>query len=331
MRKSAFVVLLTLLALMGFARAEVFTGVTSAASEIKICAEADGVIDAVCAEAGFMIEVGDVLMRYRTEKAFASQDGSVAAIHFTDGNRCNGTVLEIMPMEKYRIYCTTDKAYQSADSTLVHNGERVYIRCTKNGTHRGIGVITNIDGNEYGVLTVGGEFHVGETVYLYRDADFSAKQRVGIGTVVENDTEKYDADGTVVRMHVAEGEEIERGQLLYETLSDPQTDLIAGVSGIVSGVRVTNGEKVQKGQIVASIVPRENIRVEIRVSESALGGLGKGTRVEMCFNADPEERTVMGKVTEIFAVDDDGLYRIAIAPDATDGLKLGMTARVWTD
>ncbi|MBQ0092018.1 MAG: HlyD family efflux transporter periplasmic adaptor subunit [Clostridiales bacterium] len=331
MRKSIIAVLLALSALLGFACAEVYSGVTAAASEIGICAEADGVLERVWAEAGDTVDAGGVLAEYRTEKVFASQDGTVAAIHYAEGDHCCGSVLEIMPVERYRIYCTAENAYQSAESTLLHSGERVYIKCTVNGTHRGVGTVTNIDGSEYGVLTVGGDFHVGETVYLYRDAEFSAKQRVGIGTVVENDTEKYAADGTLVKLCVEEGEEIERGQLLYETVSGSETDVRTDISGIVSSVNVSSGDTVQKGQIIASVMPENEICVEISVGETEVAKFRKGMRAEITFAADRDETLSYGTVSGVAQTDEDGLYRIMIIPDSGDGLRLGMTANVWIE
>lgn len=330
MRRRRIAALIALLALQSVACAEVYAGVTTAFSEVVICAEADGVLESVCMEAGEEIRSGEVIAEYRTQKAFASQDGSVAVIHDHAGDPCGETVLEILPMEKYTVYCTVDNAYSDTETMLVHSGERLYIKCTANGTHRGIGVVTNIDGEEYGVLTVGGEFHVGETVYLYRDAEFSAKQRVGIGTVIESATEKYAADGTVVGMYVAEGEEVERGQLLFETVSGKSAEIRADVSGIVSGVNVTGGEAVQKGQALASVVPRENIRVAVDVDESALTEFRRDARVGMILNADREETLSYGTVQSISGMEDQGLYRIMIVPDETDGLKLGMTVKVQT-
>ena len=145
MGRKIIAAMLALLALSGFACAEVYTGVTAAFSEVKICAEADGVLENVCAEAGSMVEAGAALAEYRTGKIFAAQDGTVAAVHAAEGDRCAGTVLEILPTEKYRIYCTAASAHQSPESTLVHSGETVYIKCTMNGTHRGVGVIAGID------------------------------------------------------------------------------------------------------------------------------------------------------------------------------------------
>jgi hypothetical protein len=48
------------------------------------------------------------------------------------------------------------------------------------------------------VTTTGGEFYVGETVYLYRDASFTYSDRIGRHPHLLGQTQ-YDADGTVSR------------------------------------------------------------------------------------------------------------------------------------
>lgn len=328
MKKKMLALAFLLLAFMGIARAEVYVGVTAEISEIPVCADADGLLAAVFKTVGSEVEAGELLAEYQTDRVFAAQDGTVAIVHASEGERVSGMALEIMPAEKYKIYCSAKNAYPSPECMLVHNGERVYVQCTVNGTHRGIGVIAGVDGQEYSVLTVGGEFLVGETVYLYRDEAFSIKQRVGIGTVVQNETEKYAAEGTIIGMFVRAGEEVERGQLMYETVSGAETGVRSGVSGIIKSVAAA-GETVRNGQVVATVVPREKIGVEILVSERAAADFEVDSRVSMTYSADRSETVRYGTVIAVSDTEDPGVYRVQIAPDETDGLMLGMTANVW--
>ena len=310
--------------------AEAYTGVTTAGEEIPVCAEADGVLAHILARTGEAVEAGDILAEYRTEKVFAAQDGTVAAIHAAEGDRVSGTALEIMPMEKFRIYCTAKSSYPSPECMLIHNGERVYIQCSINATHRGIGIATGVDGTEFSVLTIGGEFQVGETVYLYRDAECTIKQRLGIGTVVENDTEKYAADGAIIRLYVRKGDEVERGQLLYETLPCTETAVRANASGIVTHLYAEAGEAVRAGQAIASVAPREGVRVELLADERAAADFPIGARAAMTYAADPSETVRCGTVTEISDTDQAGVYRVRITPDEAIALPLGMTVRIWS-
>lgn len=311
------------------ALAEVYEGTVAPAAEIQVSAASDGVLETLETEIGSTVSEGDVLGNLRTTRVFASQDGTVTNIQYHDGEEADGAVLEIYPVEQYQIYCTVINAYQSAESTLVHSGERVYIKCTADGTHRGVGIITQIDGDEYRVLAVGGELYVGETVYLYRDEDFSTKQRVGIGTVVTNDTEIYDAEGTIVRLHVEEGEYVERGELLYE-IAGGETEILAPKSGIVVSLNAQQGDRIEEGQAILTLAPEGQLCIEIHVDETSAAQIAEGDTAEITCPSDPQEKIRTGIVSEIFRVAGENGYRVKILPDNPAELKLGMTAEVRT-
>lgn len=331
MRRALLCSLLAALLLTGCALAEIYEGVTVAARVETAEAETGGVLDVLEVRQGERVEAGQSIGSIRTTRVFASQDGTVARISVGEGEEAQGTILEIAPVERYQIYCTVSEAYDSAENTLVHCGEEVYIKCTENGTHRGVGVITAIDGEEFHVMTVGGELYVGETVYLYRDTDFSKKQRVGIGTVLGSDTQSYEGSGTVVKLHVEEGEYVERGELLYELAEDQNCAVLAPLSGIVTEVYASSGERVEAGQSIASIVSPEDIRVEIYVDEASAARLEDGEAVELVFDADESETPVQGTVTRISRIAEDGLYTVQIRPEAQTELLLGMRVSVYTE
>ena len=311
------------------ALAEVYEGTVAAASEIQVAAASGGVLETLNAEAGSTVSEGDVLGVLRTTRVFASQDGTVVSIKYHEGEEADGTVMEIYPVERYQIYCTVDKAYQSAESTLVHSGEQVYIKCTSNGTHRGVGIITQIDGSEYRVLAIGGELYVGETVYLYRDEEFSAKQRVGIGTVVTNDAEVYEAEGKITRIHVEAGEYVERGELLYE-IAGGDTEILSPKGGIVAETAVRQGDRIEAEQTVLTLVPDGQLCIEIYVDEASAGLPAEGDTVEITYPSDVQERIWTGVVEEVSRIAEESSYRVKILPESTEGLKLGMTAEVRT-
>lgn len=239
--KKATIFLLALLVcgLPALAESGVYAGEVVAAQEVNVLAPADGTIESYAVQAGERIAAGDLVATYETEKVYATGDGTVAAVWAKEGEEIDGTLVEVEPIGKYTIYCSVDGGYAAEDNYFVHAGETVYIKCTEDGTHRGTGTVTSVDGEEYMVTTTGGEFYVGETVYLYRDADFTYSQKIGIGTLIYSDNTVYEADGTVIRLHVQAGDRIERGQLLYETLGWAQTEVTASVSGIVASVSGT--------------------------------------------------------------------------------------------
>ena len=315
------ILLAALFSFSSVALAEYYEGKTAALSTVTVCAEADGAAESVLALEGQRVAAGEALLRLRSERTFASQDGTVSLVNAGVGDSVDGTVVEIMPTERYTVYCTVDKAYQSAASTLVHSGETVYIKCTKDGSHRAVGVVTQIDGAEYRVLTLGGELYLGETVYLYRDADFTADQRVGIGTVVVSDTQTYEASGTLTRLLVAPGDEVERGQLLFEVGGG---EIVAPVGGIVTALSCSAGDAIGKNQAVAELVPDGEIGVEIQVDEADAARIAVGDAALLTLAGQEDEDAFGGTVVEISAIAQSDGYTVRIRPETDMPLPLGM-------
>lgn len=263
------------------------------------------------------------------QKLFADRDGSVARIQLSG----DGAVVELEPVEKYTVYCTVDGAYQSAASTLVHAGEEVYLRCTVNGTHRALGTITQMDGDEYRVEVTGGELYVGETVYLYRDADFTASQRVGVGTVVQSDVERYEVQSSCVELHVSEGESVQRGELLLSYTSGDSPQAVAPVSGVLAEALVTAGTRVEQGQTICTIAPDEALQAEVLVPEADIGSFAPGARVTLALATSAEESLLTGEVASVSCIAEDGMYAVRITPTDTAGvqqMRIGMSVFVRT-
>ena len=317
--------LLLALLLPAAALAEVYEGTTAAMGTVTVRSEAAGKVESLGATAGQRVAAGDTLMTLASEKAFATQDGTVSLVEADAGDDVDGNLMEIMPVERYQIHCTVSKAYQSATSTLIHSGETVYVRCTSDGTHRAIGVITLVDGEEYRVLTLGGALYIGETVYLYRDADFTLEQRVGIGTVVSNDTEVIKASGTLTRLCVQAGDAVERGQLLYE-LNGGSVE--APVSGIVTAVNAQVGDSVSEDQAAFEIVPDGMVCVEIQVEETEAAAIRAGGRAELTPALGDGAIVIGGTVTDVSRVAADGAYTVRVLPDEGYALPLGMSVTV---
>ncbi len=322
MLKRWICLLAALLGLATPALAEVWAGTTVALETVPVLAEEAGTAAAVDAVVGQRVEAGDALVELKADRAFASQDGTVSLVEAQAGETANGAVLEIAPVERYTVHCTVDKAWQSAASTLVHAGETLYMKCTADGTHRAVGIVSQIDGSEYRVLTLGGELYVGETVYLYRDADFTASERVGIGTVVVSDTERYEASGTLTRLCVEAGDAVERGQLLYEVGGGT---IASTEAGILADISCQPGDPVSKGQIVATLVPEDAVGVEIAVDEAAVNRIAVGDSAQLILAGREDEAAVPGTVVEIRDSGEAGTYAVILRYASPEALPLGMS------
>ena len=309
------------------ALAEVFTGSTVARNPQSITADAGGIIEELLVQPGSAVKQGEPIARLRTTKVFASQNGTVARIHASEGKETEGTILEIAPVSRYTIHCTSDGAYDSISTNLVHCGESLYLYCTKNGTHQGRGLVYSIDGETYMVEATAGEFYVGETVYLYRDQDYSKKQRVGIGTVVSAATEAYKSEGRIAAIHVTEGEYVEKGELLYEVIDGETTEIVAPADGIITSCEAENGANVASGQSVAALAAYVDICIAVQVEESLIEQLSPGNPASVCYLSDVQERQIPGMVIEISTLAQDGYYTAYVAPSEPPA-QLGLSAEV---
>lgn len=328
MMKRILTVALALALLGGGALAEVYAGSTVAGSTLAVSAPDGGTLTEVLAQPGARVEAGQALAELRTRKVYAAEDGTVARILAREGAQVDGAVLELAPVSRYTIHCTVDGAASSAESTFVHAGEALYLRCTANGTHRGTGVVTQIDGETYLVAATGGELYVGETVRLYRDADFTSSQRVGIGTVVAADPQSYEAQGYLLRLHVAEGEFVERGELLYECAESAQTELTAPAAGIVTEA-AASGDALQAGQAALTLAPLDAIQVEFLVDEEAAAALAPDDSVALIRADDPREAERRGAILSVSGAAEGGLYAVRVqAEEPLD--RLGLTVYVRT-
>lgn len=312
------------------ALAEVYTGTTVARSTIAITVDAGGILDELYVQPGSIVQEGEVIARLRTTKVFATQNGTVARIFTKEGKETEGMVLEIAPVSRYTIHCTSDGAYDSISSNLIHCGETLYMKCTSNGTHQGRGRVYSIDNETYMVEATAGEFYVGETVYIYRDPDYAYKKLVGIGTVVSSATEAYESEGKITAIHVSEGEYVEKGELLYEVIDGEGTEIVAPADGVVTACEAEAGASIEDDQTVASMVSCADICIAVSLTDDQIIQVSVGDSAALTYSCYEEERLIPGIVTAISGTKQDESYTAYISAEDMP-VHLGMSVEVRID
>ena len=191
---------------------------------IQINATYGGKVSDVLSLTGDHVDEGDAIAVLSGTKVYALQDGT-AHLFAAVGDSAEaaaevyGAVAYIEPANSYGLTGSTKNVYEGEENKIIHPGETVYIRSISNAAHRGEGYVTSISGTSYGVQITQGAFTSGETVYLYRNADFLASSRIGSGSISRKDPVAYTAEGIVSRIYFAEGEYVKKGDALFETLS----------------------------------------------------------------------------------------------------------------
>lgn len=292
--KRVAAILFALMLAAGAAQAETLSlsGTVEAGVTIPVYAPIGGTVESVNVETGMHVAAGDTLISYRTEKTYASEDGTVAGIFAAAGDDAEtvttkyGADLYIEGTTLYSISGSTSRAYSSVETTFVHTGETVYILCRTDSNRFGTGIITAVDGTSYTVFVTEGNFITGDSVSLFRDEAHTDKQRIGRGTIARVNPTAVTATGAVVSVAVKDGDQVKRGDLLLETLSGTfdgyemtGTEVTAAEEGVITSVSAEAGTAVSKGDVIARIAPVSGMRVEAAVTADDRKALKAGDPV----------------------------------------------------
>lgn len=144
-------VLLALAMLCPAALAEVsFEGSVIAGETAAVGAPFGGLVESVALRVGDSVALGDPVATLATTKVYAPEDGTVGGVFAREGDDTEGIVsryggvVYIEPTNCYVVSATTEKAYNSSATKYVHIGEKVYLSCTKDGSHTGTAVVTSV-------------------------------------------------------------------------------------------------------------------------------------------------------------------------------------------
>ena len=332
-----------------------FTGTVAAGKTLEIYAPIGGTVESVAVEPGQAVQADDVIATLATEKVYATESGVVTGLFGQPGDSAEtisqryGAVLYIEGESVYTIAASTDNAYNKTENKFVHVGEAVYLSCYSDGAHTGTGVITAIEGTDYTVEVRSGEFLVGETVNVFRSESATSANRIGRGTLTRTNPTAVTAEGSIVSFAVADGDAVQRGDLLFETLSGSfdglymsGSDICAESDGVVARVNLEQGAKLEKGSVAAVLYPEGAMRVEAQLEEANLSAVsvGEAVSVELIWNQD-DEVNYPGKISMISAVatetgeanaDSDGAVTYTVYVDFTpdENTRYGMSAVVTT-
>lgn len=327
-----------------------FEGKVTGGDAVSVLAPFGGIVEEMAVRAGDRIEQGDLIAKLATTREFAPVEGTVAGVFGQPGDNTEsvseryGAVLFIEPLHKYTVSADTSKAYNSNQNRVIHTGEVVYLTCTSDGTHKGTGLVTKVEGSSYTIEVTSGEFYLEESVTVYRQADYDAKSRIGRGTVSNTAAVAVKGTGSILKMHVQSGDKVERGQLLFESVSGtldglyaPGNEIRSEAAGIVASVDSAMGASVEKGGKLITYYPSDSMRIEIAVTEADLAYVTPGMKVGIEFNWNLNqtqliEGTVEGISFSIADAEAEGppQYTAYIDFEPDETVRLGMTVLVYT-
>lgn len=288
MKKTASLgALLLALALPLAAQAEtVFAGEVTAETAQVIAAPYGGLVEDVRVRVGDSVKIGDPIATVETAKTYASTDGTVSGVFAHEGDSADGVktqygaLVYIEPINRFTLACSTEKGYNSSENRYIHIGETVFLKCTKDGSHQGRGVVTGLDEKDDSKFTVevtGGEFYMGETVDIYRSGDYANASRIGRGHGRPNADRRRQRGGQRAQDAREGGRHGGARRALFETvrgtldgLYAPEKQVVSDVAGVIATVDAGNGATVEKDAKIATIYPNNAMQIKMVISEADL-------------------------------------------------------------
>ena len=293
-----------------------FEGTVAASETYEVYAAIGGTVGSVEAEVGQNVAAGSVLATLETTKVYATEAGTITGLFGRPGDSADtiaqkyGAVMYIEGESVYSITASTEKAYDATENKFVHVGEEVYLSCYSDGNHTGTGVITEIQGTDFTVKVLSGEFLIGETVSVYRGSKAKSANRIGRGELTRTNPTAVTGSGSIVSYAVSNGDTVERGDLLFETLSGEfdglymsGNQILAEVDGTIAQMNLSQGGKVEKDGVAAVLYPAGAMRIEAQIEEANLSAIAVGdpVSIELLWNQD-EEVTYDGVISMISGI-----------------------------
>lgn len=335
-----------------------FNGTVISRETVAVSAPFGGLIEKIALRKGDPIHVGDPVATIKTTKVYAEMDGVVSGIFAREGDDTEGItaryggVMYLEPINRYVVSATTEKAFNSSETKYVHIGEKVYLSCTKDGTHVGTAVVTSVSdvdesGNTpYKLEVTGGDFYMGESVGIYRDPNHSSGSRIGRGTIQQNAAIPVKGAGSVLKLHVQVGDHVERGEVLFETVEGVLDGLYAvdntvpsPLDGIVASVEAVQGSAVEKGGKLITVYPSDAMQIEMKVSELDLNEIHEGDKVSIEFEWDADGALLLDGVVSAIsrvgaekaegAAGGDAQYSAYVDFTPVDSVRLDMSVIVY--
>ena len=298
------------------------------------------------AEAGDLLKAGEELLVIDTVRIYAPCDGVIAGLRAEEGDRLSvvqafyGAAMYVEPASVYMISASTTNAYDSNANRMIHVGEKVYLTSVNNYSRTGEGIVTSVTGENYTVEVLESNLRLNETCRVSREEDNDEeKGRIGQGKTQRNNPIAIQAEGSVLKLHVQEGDEVRKGDLLMEVAPDmlegkTESVIAAEKDWVVLAVSAAEGGAVQKGQPVAQVFEEGTLRAVVQAEEEDLKALAEGDKVTVTLDIDPEKYTYEGVIEKISYVPVEtamGLtYEVTVAFENDGFVRMGMSVTVET-
>ncbi|MBR5288735.1 MAG: HlyD family efflux transporter periplasmic adaptor subunit [Clostridia bacterium] len=315
-------------------------GTIQPGKRLLLTAPYSGMADSLNVSQGDVLAAGDALVAISTQKVYADFDGTVTGVFAQAGDNAasvTGRYGALLYMEREALYtaqCTTSGAAADNENKIIHAGETVYVRSSADSKRDGVARVTGVSGKSYTleVLLEDG-LKIGDTVKVYRDDGFDTDSCIGTGKLNRIDPVAVTADGSVLCVHVKNGQTVSRGDVLLEMVPDALRGMKGGdgtvvmpQDGVLLELYIQGGERVENDQVLAAYCPAGELKIVCSVDEEDLSLIAVGDEFTVTFEA-TGDKAYDAEVTKIAAAaDEKGEFAVTLTLEKTEGLRIGMSA-----
>ena len=343
MKKMFTALLALLLVLPVFAAAEGtlrLDGTIEAVRVRTVLAPYSGRVEDFDLRAGDEFMAGGTLFEIAAEPVYAEFDGTVTGVFAQPGDSAAyvsdryGAALYMERDILYRASCTTKGAASENEYKIVHAGEKVYIQSDANNARTGEAIVTSVEGNSFTIEVIAyDDLRVNEDVEVYRDNRYQGSTKIGEGRVKRIDPIAVNAEGYIRSVHVEDGQQVARGDLLFEVVPD-RIDGLAGsdgrvtmpADGVVLSIAAESGAQIAKDAPMATYCAKQDMQLGCAVDEAALSNGAVGMEVTVTLDA-YGDRSIKGTVVRVSAAgSEQGDFEAIIALEDTALARVGMNA-----
>ena len=277
-----------------------------APNSVKVTAPFSGTLKPFDLAQGDAVTAGDLLFTMDTTPIYAQADGKVTAVFAEKGDDASGVMNRygalavIEPENMYYIAANTQNAYDKEANRVLHAGETLYLKC---GNEEGEGRVTSVNGANYVVEILDGDFELNDTARCYRDSDHDYDSETGRGKVARYADTSVAAQGRIAAVHAQAGEMVRTGDVLFEVVDavsekDAPLTLTAQTDGAIAYMGTVSGAQVYRGQLLCEIADLSTLELSAQVDEIDLASVRVGDVLTFTLDAYAGE-TFSGTVTEI--------------------------------
>jgi multidrug resistance efflux pump len=299
---------------------------------------------------GDAVASGETLFTLSVSTVYAPFAGNVRGLRAQPGDDAAqvgdryGALCYLEPQGLYTVSASTSGAY---DSTSLHNrnryvnqGDVVYLESDEDDARTGTGIVTAVDGRSFTVEVTQSTLDPEDTVTIYNDPAMETADRIARSARLSHaQAVAVTAQGSVLRCLVGEGQAVQRGDPLFETVSGTFDSLVptgdtvlAPADGVVQSGEATAGATVNQFDVLATLYRQSDLWVTFDADESDLDTIAQGSPVTVTLDALPGRAALAGTVEAISAVNDASAagvrYAVYVSLADTDGLRAGMSVSV---